>query len=630
MDEIIRTLRERENFVVGGHIGPDGDTIGSCFALANALHKIGKKVQVVLEPFARKYTIIPGREFLFSGDLDTLAPDVFVAIDCADVDRLGAARSVFDRADVTICIDHHETNPGFATYNYIEAEASSASEMTLRVIDGITEPTPEIAAAVYAGMVSDTGGFRHNATAKSTMETAARLMEMIPFTEIYNELIHIHRFQAGKALGLALMNSNRTEDKKIVFTFMTRELLKSIDANHSDLDGVVEYMMGTRDALVSFFVYEKGVTNSDTVKVSLRSKGPNVGRVAMRLGGGGHGLAAGATVADSVENTLKRALLLAQEEVKNFEGEQIIAEVKPAGHTGVINIRKEKGYTSHDVVAVVRKAVQAKTGHTGTLDPDATGVLPVCVGRTTKLAEYFAASDKTYIAEIVTGITTDTGDITGEVLTRSDMAVDYEKLKAVAESFRFKERGEYLQTPPMYSAVKIDGQKLYELARKGKTVERQPRPVKILDLQMQPPREDGKIFMEVTCSKGTYIRSLCMDIGDILGCGAVMGELERTRSGMFSIENSYTLEEVKHAAENETLCDLLLPVTQVLPFPIAHVTTEGLARALNGNALPVECVISETPIEAGAKCWLYTKTENSRLIGLFLRNKNNYRAEVMF
>ncbi|MCL1861942.1 MAG: DHH family phosphoesterase, partial [Defluviitaleaceae bacterium] len=204
LDEILQIIREGNDFIVAGHVGPDGDSIGSCFALALALHKMGKNVQVLLEPYARKFKVIPGKEFLFSGEKESLQPEIFVALDCADSARLGEPnKAVFERAKTTICIDHHNTNIGFADYNYIDPEASSASEMVFEVIEQLTTSTHDIAAAIYAGIVSDTGGFRYNATAKSTMETSARLMEQISFTDIYNELMHKHRFAAGKALGLA-------------------------------------------------------------------------------------------------------------------------------------------------------------------------------------------------------------------------------------------------------------------------------------------------------------------------------------------------------------------------------------------------------------------------------------------
>ncbi|MCL1844932.1 MAG: bifunctional oligoribonuclease/PAP phosphatase NrnA [Defluviitaleaceae bacterium] len=337
MDEILQVIRENENFTLAGHTGPDGDAIGSCFALALALDKMGKNVRVLLEPYALKYKIIPGKQFLVPMkcnpndptksesifDLEeNFQPEVFIAIDCAAPERMGLSQPFFERAKVTVCIDHHETNDGFAMHNYIEPTASSASEMTLRIIEGFTDPTPDIAAAVYAGMVSDTGGFRYNATAISTMKTAARLMEMgIPFTQIYNELMHMHKFAAGKILGLALQNSKRTRSKKIVYTCVTRDMLKSVRANLSDLDGVVEYLMGTRKALAAVFVYEKGLSSGE-VKVSLRSQGPNMANVAAKLGGGGHALAAGATVSGKVHAVMKKTVALVVKEVVAYEVQQ--------------------------------------------------------------------------------------------------------------------------------------------------------------------------------------------------------------------------------------------------------------------------------------------------------------------
>jgi phosphoesterase RecJ-like protein len=316
MERIVNLIRENDNFVLAGHTGPDGDAIGSCFALAFALKNFGKNVQVVLEPFARKYNIIPGKEFLFSGNLETLQPDVFIALDCADPERLGASRVLFERSKITACIDHHETNIGFADYNFIEPTASSTSEMTLWIIERFTETTNEIAAAVYAGMVSDTGGFRYNATAKSTMVKAARLMEQIPFTQIYDELMHKHRFAAIKAMGFVAKNCARTRNKRIVYSHITREELCAADAESADLEGAVEYLVGTRNALAAILIYEK---KADTVKVSLRSQGPNMARVAASLGGGGHSLAAGATVSGTIEDVMKKTLALVKKEVTVYQ-----------------------------------------------------------------------------------------------------------------------------------------------------------------------------------------------------------------------------------------------------------------------------------------------------------------------
>lgn len=314
MEQIIQLIHERKSFILAGHTGPDGDSIGSCFGLAWALEKLGKKVNVVLEPFPPKFNIIPGRKFVYTGPLEKLEVDVLIAMDCADAERLGPAKPLFERAKHTICIDHHETNNGFADYNYLEFKASSAAEMVFRLIEKLTVPDENIASAIYAGILSDTGGFRYNATAKSTMETAAHLMDMgIPFTEIYNELMHKHRFAAGKAMGMVLNNCLQSMDGRIVYSYMTRDMLASVGADPSDLDGVVEYLMDTRGADAACLVYEKHT--APQVKVSLRSQGPNVGHVAVELGGGGHHLAAGATVKGTIEAIIKEVLDLLEQEI---------------------------------------------------------------------------------------------------------------------------------------------------------------------------------------------------------------------------------------------------------------------------------------------------------------------------
>ena len=193
---------------------------------------------------------------------------------------------------------------------------------------------------------------------------------------------------------------------------------------------------------------------------------------------------------------------------------------------GIINVYKEKGFTSHDVVAKLRGIVgQKKIGHTGTLDPDATGVLPVCLGKATKLCDLLTDKNKTYEAVLLLGKTTDTQDITGEVLEeKSTEALTEEKVREAIEGFI----GDYEQIPPMYSALKVNGKKLYELAREGKVIERKARPVKILDIQILEI-DLPKVRMEVSCSKGTYIRTLCHDIGEKLGCGGCMESLILTR-----------------------------------------------------------------------------------------------------
>ena len=249
---------------------------------------------------------------------------------------------------------------------------------------------------------------------------------------------------------------------------------------------------------------------------------------------------------------------------------------------GVINIYKEKGYTSHDVVARLRGIVrQKKIGHTGTLDPDAEGVLPVCLGSATRLCDMLTDKDKTYRTVMLLGKETDTQDISGTVLQELPVVVTEEQVKAAAEIFL----GDYEQIPPMYSALKVNGKKLYELAREGKTVERAARPVKILELKLEKI-DLPRVTMTVTCSKGTYIRTLCHDIGKKLGCGACMEELTRIRVGSFESRDGLRLSEVEELQNKGELESHVIPVDQMLKQYPTLKMREGMDRFVyNGNPL---------------------------------------------
>ena len=223
--------------------------------------------------------------------------------------------------------------------------------------------------------------------------------------------------------------------------------------------------------------------------------------------------------------------------------------------SGVLIINKHSGVTSHRIISACRKLFDTpRVGHTGTLDPMATGVLPVLLGRAAKASDYVMAHDKEYLCEMKLGITTDTEDTTGEVLTTSDNIPTEEEVLRVCASFV----GKISQIPPMYSAVKVGGRKLVDIAREGGEVERQPREVEIHSLDVKKISDDT-YSMRVACSKGTYIRTLCSDIGKNLGCGAAMSSLVRTRTGKFSLEDCITIEEL----ENMTFEDRLK-----LPKPV--------------------------------------------------------------
>lgn len=253
---------------------------------------------------------------------------------------------------------------------------------------------------------------------------------------------------------------------------------------------------------------------------------------------------------------------------------------------GVVNINKPKGMTSHDVVNRLRRILNMKkVGHTGTLDPDATGVLPMCIGRATKLSDYLMSSEKQYRAELTLGISTDTQDSSGDVVKKCEVAFDEEEIKAVVTKFI----GEIEQIPPMYSAIKMDGKKLYELAREGVEVEREPRRVTIHNIDIKNiDLEQNRIDMVIDCSKGTYIRTLCNDIGECLGCGGHMSALMRTRSGRFGIEDSITLDELEMRAQENDF-GFIVPLAEVLSEYKSVILAEKNAwRVRNGIKTSVE------------------------------------------
>lgn len=292
--------------------------------------------------------------------------------------------------------------------------------------------------------------------------------------------------------------------------------------------------------------------------------------------------------------------------------------------SGVINIYKEAGYTSHDVVAKLRGILkQKKIGHTGTLDPQAQGVLPVCLGKGTKLCDLLADHDKEYEAVLRLGITTDTQDMEGNVLQESSVQVSEEEVRTCILSFQ----GEQMQVPPMYSALKVNGKKLYELAREGKVVERKARPVtfhKIEVLWMELP----KVKIRVQCSKGTYIRTLCNDIGEKLGCGGCMKELLRTRVERFALEDAVKLDEVQKAMEEGTVDSLILPVDRIFDqYPTAKTTTQGDLLVHNGNRLFSELLQEEPEAESG-----YVRVYDSEdtFIGLFEKKTDQLVPVKMF
>lgn len=249
---------------------------------------------------------------------------------------------------------------------------------------------------------------------------------------------------------------------------------------------------------------------------------------------------------------------------------------------GIVIVDKPQGWTSQDVTARLRRVFDTRRiGHGGTLDPMATGVLPVFVGRATRGVEFFEHAEKTYETVLRLGITTDTEDITGTVLADRPVDVTAQAVEQVLETFR----GDILQVPPMYSALKVNGQKLYDLARKGREVERQPRPITIHELTLLG-MDGADVRLRVRCSKGTYIRTLCKDIGETLGCGGAMAQLRRIQAGEYTAEEAVPLETLLMAEKPE---QYLRPVDSMFrQYPAVTLTVNQEKRCRNGNAFSLK------------------------------------------
>lgn len=271
---------------------------------------------------------------------------------------------------------------------------------------------------------------------------------------------------------------------------------------------------------------------------------------------------------------------------------------------GILLIDKQPDWTSNDVVAKLKGILhQRRIGHSGTLDPMATGLLVVFVGRATRAVEFAEGHDKRYIAGLRLGITTDTQDITGTVLEEKGVTVTREELEQALAGFR----GEIQQIPPMYSAIKHEGQRLYDIARKGGEVERKPRAITIHDLRVIG-RQEGDWLLDVRCSKGTYIRTLCHDLGQALGCGGCMSSLRRVEAGEFSVEQAVTLSQVQQMADAGRAEELLLPVDSLFrEYPRCTATAAQEKKIRCGS--PVKTGL------AGGEYRVYTESGEFLMLG---------------
>lgn len=303
-------------------------------------------------------------------------------------------------------------------------------------------------------------------------------------------------------------------------------------------------------------------------------------------------------------------------------------------YDGVINVYKEPGFTSFDVVAKLRGILkQKKIGHTGTLDPDAEGVLVVCLGKATKLCSVLTDKDKSYEATLLLGKITDTEDSSGKLLEQREVAVTEEQVRSVILSFI----GEYDQIPPMYSAIKVNGKKLYELARQGIEIDREPRRVVIHQIEILSI-DLPYVTFRVACGKGTYIRSLCRDIGEKLGCGGIMDKL--VRNSVFAAETGKTftagdalrLNEIEEKVKQNQIHNYILTVDSMFPMlPKLQVTEEGNKKLYNGNLLKAgDFLKNDVKAIDGTECLIYDKAGCFMAIYRFYTELDAWKADKMF
>lgn len=278
---------------------------------------------------------------------------------------------------------------------------------------------------------------------------------------------------------------------------------------------------------------------------------------------------------------------------------------------GIILIDKPQDWTSNDVVAKLRGILhERRIGHSGTLDPLATGLLVVFVGRATRAVEFAEADSKEYIAGLRLGLSTDTQDISGNVIAECSDLPDEGAVRRAVNSFI----GDIEQIPPMYSAIKIGGKKLYELARKGQSVERAPRKITVSSIEIIG-REGGDYLLKIACSKGTYVRTLCNDIGASLGCGACMSSLRRISAGAFSVESAHSIDEVENAANEGQLVDIMLPVdTLFSALPELKVPESTANRLKTGNIIKISAADGDYRVYSDSGEFLLVgKVENEKL-----------------
>ncbi len=312
-NSILKDIENVQNIYIAAHINPDGDAIGSCFGFALAMAKLKKTPVILMDSYSEKFNILKGREYVYRGDHSKLAPGIFFALDCGDTDRLGEAKSVFEKAEMTYNIDHHISNTYFACNNIVNGDASSASEVVYEIISGFVDIDSDIASALYTGILTDTGGFKHSCTSERTHEIAGRLVAKgVDTARLHSKFMLEHTFTEAKIFATAIGRMSLEEG--VAYTYLTKEDMDISGATANDLDGIVAYLLNTEGAELALFATER---DNGIIKLSFRSNETDVNEVASLFGGGGHKLASGASVKGDIKEVMAQALKILKDKIKN-------------------------------------------------------------------------------------------------------------------------------------------------------------------------------------------------------------------------------------------------------------------------------------------------------------------------
>lgn len=306
IEPFIQLVEHSNSIVLAGHTSPDPDAISASLALGMALKKIGKNPIILLEDYTSSFEYIEESDIVYKEDYNNLQDiDLFISLDCGDIERLGNVKSIFERAKYTVNIDHHISNNNFGKLNIVNVNSSSTSEIIFEIVNHIGTLDLEIATSIYTGIVFDTGGFKHNCTSKRTHEIAGELIQLgVDSTKIHSNVLTMHTFENSKLLAKSIQNIYIEND--IIISTLSNKEIEELNCTDKNTGGIVQYLLDTKNINVSVFLYEKV---NKSIKASFRSKTIDVNKIASKFGGGGHILASGATITDMTLEQAKDAIL---------------------------------------------------------------------------------------------------------------------------------------------------------------------------------------------------------------------------------------------------------------------------------------------------------------------------------